>query len=652
MGNRIRIKQSIVITALKACLCLLPAGSAAKSEDPLLRQLPTTLVSAPRFMDVDINIASRVQVIDQLAIEKSGATNMVELLKTEANLHFRSSSGNAANSEISMGGFGENSGQRVLILLDGQRLNTADLGQINWLSIPLGLIGSVEVIKGGQSALYGNNATGGVIKIKTRRPTDEISGQTQVSLGSFDSYNGRVALTGSEGNLGFSVHAEHDETAGYRENSQYEADAGGLKLTWASEDWLSGFVSISTVESEYGLPGPLTRSELAENFKQSTEGSNYGEEKTAYFRFGVGLSLNDQFSLDLSGGSVFKEVYALYLDPFSSESQTDYDLHAFNPVLRYAGEIITASAGLDYFKDAIEVNASYGNADFDRETMAVFGSWRMDLSEALNLTASIRLASAQTDGVQNGVKLEQVDDEHYAWSLGLVQQIGDKARVYGSARRFFRYASTDELIQYLPPAYSPTTNFDLNAEKGHELEIGSDWIYGALSLGGRMFYQWMNDEIIYNGGSGNINLDQTRRVGADLDMKYRFSEMLSLMFSYTWVQAEFNGGAYDGSFVPLVPEHKLRLALKYRPSAPITLTFGASYTDAVFVGGDFANTAATLDNYILFDLSARYALSENLELFITADNLFDKRYISTAFAPDALYPGTGRSGRIGVIWEF
>ena len=98
-------------------------------------ELPTTLVSAPRFSGADMEMPARVQLIDRVTIEDSGATDLVELLSQEANLHFRSTSGNSALSEISLGGFGEGSGQRVLILLDGHRLNTADLGQINWLSI-------------------------------------------------------------------------------------------------------------------------------------------------------------------------------------------------------------------------------------------------------------------------------------------------------------------------------------------------------------------------------------------------------------------------------------------------------------------------------------------------------------------------------------
>jgi outer membrane receptor protein involved in Fe transport len=114
----------------------------------------------------------------------------------------------------------------------------------------------------------------------------------------------------------------------------------------------------------------------------------------------------------------------------------------------------------------------------------------------------------------------------------------------------------------------------------------------------------------------------------------------------------FKGGDYDGSEVPLVPEHKFRLEIDYRLSEAISCSFGASYTDDSNVGGDFVNKARSLDDHILFNVGARYVMNENVEFFISVDNLFDKEYISTAFGPDALYPGVGRSGRVGLLYKF
>lgn len=627
------------------------------------RELPTTLVSAPRFLEVDMEIASRVQLIDATAIAESGSTNLVELLRQEANLHFTSTSGNSAQSQISMGGFGENSGQRVLVLLDGHRLNTADLGQINWLSIPLGLVESVEVIRGGQSALYGNNAVGGVIKINTRRPTEAIIGQAQASVGSFDSYNGRFALTGNEGALGFSVHAEHDETDGYRENSQYEADGAGLKLNWTGSDWFTAYGSVSGVSSEFGLPGPLSRAELAADRWQSTEASNNGEEEVLYYRGGVGFCIGDLLTLSLDGGYTDRELDSEYFYenifyPFFYLEQS-YEIFSLSPSLTFENKQLTAVLGVDYYDDEVAATSTdlyavsqYG---YTRETLAAFSSLAWLINEDWSLSGSLRFEDAETRGSNAGVESAAIDDDEYAWSLGLIRFMGDTSRLYGSARRFFRYPATDEVIDVFSGPV-PSINFGLAPETGHEIELGGDTVRGALTLGGRVFYQWIDDEIIYDSSIGlfgaNVNLDETERLGMDLTASYQFSERIDATLSYTWVRAEISSDPYEGSEVPLVPEHKLRLQIQYRPRDTITMAVGASYTDDVYVGGDFANGSDELDGYVLFDLSSRYALTEDIDLFATVDNLFDKEYVSTAFGPDALYPGVGRSGRIGLLWKF
>jgi iron complex outermembrane receptor protein len=624
-------------------------------------QLEATVVSAPRFIDSDMEIASRVQLIDAEDILESGATDIVQLLQKEANIQFRSTSGNSARSQISMGGFGENSGQRVLILLDGQRLNTADLGQINWLSIPLGLIESVEVIRGGQSALYGNNAVAGVIKISTRRPTEELSGQAQASVGSFDSYNGRVSLTGREGNLGFSVHAEHDETDGYRDNSQYEADGGGLKLDWTHSNWFNAYGSINGVSSDYGLPGPLSRADYKEDPTRSNEGDNEGDEDVIYYRGGAAFCIGDLFTLSMDGGYTDREMttefyYTNPLYPFY-HLDLDYDIFSLSPVLTYEDEQLTAVFGVDYYDDEVDATSTDLNSKMDygftRETLGAFTSFSWRLDQDWTLSGSLRYEDAETQGENGGVDSKTIDDEH-AWSLGLIRFLGESSRVYTSVRRFYRYPATDEFVVF--SGGIPSINFDLKPETGHEVELGGDTMKGALTLGGRIYYQWMEDEIIYDSSVGlygsNINLDDTERMGVDLSAGYAITENLDATLSYTWVHSKITDGPYDGSEVPLAPDHLVRLQVQYRPHDTISVTIGASYTDDVYIGGDFANTGNELGDYLLFDLNVRYALTDTIVIFATADNLFDKEYVSTAFSPNGLYPGTGRSGRIGVTWEF
>ena len=653
----------LVALAVSCAATALSVEAAEADASASQELLPYVVVSAPRFTDADVEVPARVQLIDCSRIETSGANNLVELLQREANLHFRSTSGNAALSELSLGGFGEASGQRVLILLDGHRLNTADQGQINWLSIPLSLIESIEVIKGGQSAIYGNNAIGGVIKITTVQPSDTLSGQMQLSASSYESYNSRLGVSGRAGSLGFSAHIEHDETDGYRQNSQYEADGGGVKFDWAANDWFNVYLSVSGVESDYGLPGPLSRSELAADRKQSTEFANFGEEQAIYYRGGIELFINDAYSFNLDTGYTKRDLYTVFYfygggaPAFPFEVEQDYKIFSVSPTITYRDDRLTALVGLDYYEDQVGAVFGADPVEYDRLTLGAFASLKYDAGEDYVLTASLRSERARTDGrytVTGAVsELDALSEDQYAWSLGVIKAFEQHGRLYGTVRRFYRYAATDEVTVVDFGAATASFNPNLDAEWGHEVEFGGDWAFDAMMLGARIYRQWMNDEIIFNPGSfTNINIDETERYGADLFAIYALTERLDARVNYTYVATEIVGGSFEGSELPLVPEHKLRVAMEYRPFDRVQTVLGASYTDHVYVGGDFDNASSALDDYILVDWSVRYAFNDNASVFVTVDNVFDKEYISTAFGPDAIYPGVGRSVKTGITWRF
>lgn len=70
----------------------------------------------------------------------------------------------AGQGNLNLRGLGTN---RVLVLLDGRRLQpTSPNGAVDVNGLPLGLIGSIETITGGASAVYGSDAMAGVVNFK------------------------------------------------------------------------------------------------------------------------------------------------------------------------------------------------------------------------------------------------------------------------------------------------------------------------------------------------------------------------------------------------------------------------------------------------------------------------------------------------------
>jgi iron complex outermembrane receptor protein len=62
---------------------------------------------------------------------------------------------------------------------------------------PLFDMASVEVIRGPQGTLFGRNTTAGIVKIDTRRPTEETEGYINVSAGNYGIYNIEGAIGGT-----------------------------------------------------------------------------------------------------------------------------------------------------------------------------------------------------------------------------------------------------------------------------------------------------------------------------------------------------------------------------------------------------------------------------------------------------------------------
>ena len=113
--------------------------------------------------DVSFGTSSRT-VFNKEAIEKSRAPSLAALLSTQGNIvvannHFQPSSLYVRGSDAGY----------VLILVDGVPLFDASTSQrtLNLNSIDIRSIEKVEIIKGGQSVLYGGQASAGVIHITT-----------------------------------------------------------------------------------------------------------------------------------------------------------------------------------------------------------------------------------------------------------------------------------------------------------------------------------------------------------------------------------------------------------------------------------------------------------------------------------------------------
>jgi iron complex outermembrane receptor protein len=130
--------------------------------------------------------AAAVFVITQEDIERSGATNIPDLLRIVPGLNVAQI--NANTWAVSARGLNGQFSNELLVLIDGRNVYTPSFGGVFWdtLDLPLENIERIEVIRGPGAAVWGENAVNGVVNIIRKKAGDTKGGLVTAGGGNTD----------------------------------------------------------------------------------------------------------------------------------------------------------------------------------------------------------------------------------------------------------------------------------------------------------------------------------------------------------------------------------------------------------------------------------------------------------------------------------
>lgn len=594
------------------------SGVSAFASDPAaidsLINLKGVVVSANRINVNRNSVPLTISVIDRDEIEASSESALLPVLServpglfvTQKGITgFGVSAGSAGTVNIR----GVGSGNKVLMLFDGQPQWAGVFGH----SLPDTYVASdvdrVEVIRGPGSLLYGSNAMGGVVNIITRRHKQEgRRTQARVMYGSFNTQKYMVNNGYNIGKFSSFISINHDRTDGHRPNSDFHITNGFANLGYTINDRYKVTGDVSLAKSKFQNPGKITVP-ILDNKMDILRGTTSFALENKYDKMSGALRLFYNWgNHEINDGYNPGEKPLTYL--FRSDDH-NVGVLLYESFRLFKGNTFTV--GIDYKNwggHAWNDNDDGSKSELVDKTVnetAGYVIMQQDLFDMLSLNAGVRYEHNSTFGgewvPQGGVTVRPFE--------------GNTIRA--SVSKGFRSPNIREMYMF------GAANPDLKPESmiNYEVAVGQHFLDGNLFAEVTAFYidgKNMISSVSINGDNRppfkNRNVGTFTNKGIEFEARYQICKNLNADMNYSYL--------HMSKPIPGAPEHKFYAGATYMPGR---FTFNVS-VQSIF--GLYTDDACTKqEDFTTLNAKAAYRFGsrdKGLNLFVKGENLTATRY--------------------------
>ncbi|MFT7526499.1 MAG: vitamin B12 transporter [Arenicella sp.] len=603
-----KIKNSAALVAIPALLFF--GYGAAIAADP---DVPEIVVTAKGNRSL-AEILPTVHVITLEDIELAQVRDIPELLDSIAGVSVRDSGGRGSVTSVFVRG---TSNSQIIVLIDGVRVGSASLGAAALNSYPIDAIARVEVVKGPLSGIYGADAAGGVIQLFTKKGGQGL-GVATATIGSNSLTEYGLSFNGGNQRNSFHVSAQAEETDGIdstsivnggnddRDGFEETAFSLGAKVTLSDSTVANLSVLYSDSSVEFDNTFGSDTGFITDNKTLSTA-LNITSRIAETISWSTTLGINEE---ETDTTSSFPSVFKTDRNSLGTEIQLDLNADA---VLTF---------GADYYEE--ELTSSTVFPTTERDNTGVFGLFQSTAGK-LGFVGSMRYDDNSAYGSDtNG-------------SLALSYDFAGDTRAvlsYGTA-----FAAPSFNFLYFPFFGNP----DILPEESESVELSL--------VGSNKKFDWRVS--LYQNDFDNLfsfdpatflaaNIGEAQIKGVELELNTAVLDWdIALNLDLLSAQDKDSGLELDDR-----AEKTLALT-GARRFGDLDLRFDIKLED-----GRFDNRGTELDNYALFDLSARYQFNEKLSLAANVDNIFDKDYTVNLIGANDRYNTEGRQAKLTLRYNF
>ena len=639
--------------------------------------LTDTVVVSASFVEVPRSEATAgVTVLTRRDLDDRQLTTMAEALRLVPGTTVAPSGGlGSVTSVFPRGGESD----FTLVLVDGVKLNSFgggfDFGHLTTFGL-----GQVEVVRGPQSAVFGADAIGGVIQLRSKvggAPT----WSSLLETGSFGTTRAAIGSTGSRGAIDWGVSVERVSSNGWTgaapnlaagtvSNDDYRASTVSLAAAWRAGARSTLRASARYGSNERGNPGPFGSDPIG-----AFTGVDRVSRGTNDFRVG---SL--EFTREWGPATAVRlqssaaDERSTFVSPWGDSESRTRRYTARGQVDRAFTPALSGSAGAAFELERADSTYITGTAaeqvPVERRVEGYFGELRWRSPSRLFATAGLRVehivrGALEADPLawepRPAMAPDHVVSINPRAALSYYVRTSDGSggnwsRVHASAGTGIRPPDALEIAFTDNPGLAPERS--RSADLGFEQALAG----GRVTIDATAFYNRYDDLIVAVGRSlqdysryRTDNISNARARGVETALALRTRGGIEAHATYSFLDTAIlavdrSTGAAPapfavGDWLIRRPRHQASADLLWRHHRVTLYVRAGGRSRVLDVEPNWGASGGLFHSpgFAVADAGAAIHLTRQADVVVRADNLFDRRYESVLG-----YPAPRRAFSVGV----
>lgn len=594
----------------------------AQTEPGALNQsLGAVVITATSKEQPIQDVQASVQVITQKDLQGYAGTSITEALKLAAGVDARP---NGANAFVAIRGFISNAGSPVLILVDGLR-RTGKYGSVGLNLMGVEEVERVEIVRGPMSALYGADATGGVINIITKapQPGEALGGNVRATFGGMEDGQrstrilGATLRAGTE-NTGHRISAEKRRKGLFRYETTPQTSAD---LADVDEQFLSyeGVFKLTPDHQLRWLVEHVDQDDTSPAFRvPSTRYTSYERERrtTAALRY-LGTIGPGALSVDLSRG----QSDASTTRSFPTIETTDYTQTQLDARYTLDLDHHTLVVGAGARREELDVSIVPQAAKATNQHVLVQNEWRF--AKDWKFLGGVRYDTFSTFG---NVATPRASLSYSPGPLSFRVGYGEAYRAPSVLEQYARFTRGTTLIVGVP---------DIQPEQNKTWELAAAYRTNDVNAEWVLFSSKVTDLIQTvnspkrRGDPGfpigsratYTNVGRADISGSELSASLRLHERWTLTGGWDYLDAR---NAETDARLTQRARNTYRLGAQYT-QGPWRVDVRARYVKGYFASASGTPVRPVNSNFGTADLKVAYEVNKAWSVAAGVDNVFDRQ---------------------------